>query len=475
MRSPLVAAVCVAALVSTTAAQDPTFALNQQWPQWRGPLGNGVAPHSDPPIEWGPSRNIRWKVELGGSGHSSPIIWHDRVYVQTVVRSDKKVEPQTSASDTPAELRATMQPPPRDRGPERPPPEGAQRRGGRRQRESRPAPIHVHDFKLLALDRNTGRKIWERTLAEAVPHESGHQTGSHASNSPVTDGEHVYAYFGSRGLYCVDRQGKVVWKRDFGEMQTRNQFGEGSSPALHGDTLVIVWDHEGDDFITALDKRTGQELWRVARDEPTAWSTPVIIEDNGRARVVASATNAIRAYDLRTAELVWQCGGMTLNVIPTPVETDGVLYAASGFRGDALVAIRYRGARGDITGTPAVLWSYDGKGTPYVPSPVLHDGNLYFLSNYRAQLSCVDARSGKAHYSRERVPGLQDVYASLVAAGGRIYIVGRDGQTAVIAPGPELEVLAVNELDDEFDASPAIVGDEIFLRGHKRLYCIAAD
>ena len=201
----------------------------------------------------------------------------------------------------------------------------------------------------------------------------------------------------------------------------------------------------------------------------------MIVEVNGRAQVVASATNAVRAYDLHDGKLLWTCGGMTLNVIPTPICAGDLLYATSGFRGNALLAIRYADAHGDITGTAAVAWEYEGKGTPYVPSPVLYDGKIYFLSGYRAQLSCVDAGNGQSFYDRERLPNLSEVYSSLVAAAGRIYVVGRDGKTAVIAHGPQLTVLAVNTLEDEFDASPAVVGRELYLRGHEHLYCIAAD
>lgn len=429
MRTTLLLLACNALLSPIARADDGPAKQLQHWPQWRGPLGTGVAPDARPPLKWDEATNIRWKVDLGGRAHSSPIIWADRVYVQTAV-------PKGDAGEN-----------------------------------SRP----VHQFGLRAIERQTGKTIWHTTLTESVPHERGHDTASHASNSPITDGEHIYAYFGSRGLHCVNLAGKVVWKKDLGQMQTRREFGEGSSPALHGDTLVIVWDHEGEDFIVALDKRTGRELWRQPRDELTAWATPVILEDGNTMQVVANATGAVRSYDLTTGKLLWSCTGMTQNVIPTPVHADGILYLTSGFRGNALLAVRYAGARGDLDGTPAIAWKYDGKGTPYVPSPVLHRGKLYFLSNNQARLSCLDARTGQAHYERERVGELKDVYASLVAADDRIYVVSRDGKTAVIAPGPNLKVLIVNELDDAFDASPAFVGQEMYLRGHKHLYCIAAE
>ena len=248
----------------------------------------------------------------------------------------------------------------------------------------------------------------------------------------------------------------------------------GVRPALHGDTIVITWDHEGSDFIVALDKRTGKDLWRTPRNEPTSWATPVIIAVGDRAQVVVSATEAIRSYDLKTGELIWSCTGMTANTIPTPVYDREFVYCTSGFRGSALLAIRYADAHGDVTDTPAVAWKYDGKGTPYVPSPLLYGGCLYFVDANRAMLSCVDARTGQPHYARQRVEGLRDVYASLVAADGHVYVVGRDGKTAVIKAGSQYERVEVNALDDGFDASPVLVGDVLYLRGREYLYCIGS-
>jgi outer membrane protein assembly factor BamB len=325
----------------------------------------------------------------------------------------------------------------------------------------------------MALDRKTGETVWERVLCEAVPHERGHRDASQASNSPVTDGEHVIAHFGSRGVYGLDLQGRVLWEKQLGTMETRRGFGEGSSPALHGDTVVVNWDHEGQSFVVALDKRSGKQRWRVDRDEKTSWTTPVVVTVDGKPQVIVSGTNRIRGYDLATGKVIWECGGMTGNVVPTPVLGDGLIYFASGFRGSALLAVRYAGAKGDITDTPAVVWAYEGKGTPYVPSPVLCGDYLYFLQQNRAALTCVDARTGKVHYARQRLEDMEVVYASLVCAKDRVYVVGQEGTTAVLRNGPDFALLASNALDDSFSASPAIVGDEIFLRGLRYLYCIA--
>jgi outer membrane protein assembly factor BamB len=314
--------------------------------------------------------------------------------------------------------------------------------------------------------------VWDTTVREEKPHEGGHPTASQASNSPVTDGKHLFAYFGSRGLYCLTLDGKVKWDVDLGDMRTRNEFGEGSSPVLYGDTIVVNWDHEGDDFIVAMDKNTGKERWRTARDEPTSWSTPVIVEVNGTPQVIVTATNHVISYDLATGKEFWRCSGMTPNVIPSSMAGGGLFYAISGFKGAALLAIDYAKAKGDITGKPAIAWKFD-RDTPYVPSAVLYEDRLYFLDNNRPLLTCLDAKSGKPVYEKQRLPGIENVYSSLVAAAGHVYIIGREGKAVVVKAGPKFEVLAKNELDDEFNASPAIAGNELFLRGAKSLYCVA--
>jgi outer membrane protein assembly factor BamB len=277
--------------------------------------------------------------------------------------------------------------------------------------------------------------------------------------------------FGSRGHYALDLKGQVLWEKDLGDMQTRNAFGEGSSAAVHGDTMVVNWDHEGDDFIVALDAATGKERWRQKRDEPTTWTTPHIVTVGGRPQVVVGGTNRLVSYDLATGEPIWQTGGLTANVIPTPASGDGMLFAMSGFRGSALKAIRLAEAKGEVTGPPALAWSYD-RDTPYVPSPLLYKNALYFLKSNSGILTCLDAASGTPYYT-ERLDAVENVYASPVGADGRVYIVGRDGTTMVLAAGPKLEVLATNRLDEPMDASPALVDGEIYFRGMRHLYRIS--
>ena len=431
---------------------------DENWPEWRGPDRNGVAPKADPPVTWSETKNVRWKVKIPGSGSASPIVWGDRIFVTTAIPTGKKLE----QPNTKPELQAAAAPAPEN---------GRRRRGGGFGMGSE-KPTEVYQFAVLGLDRKTGKTLWQKTAREEVPHEGFKQNdGSFASASPVTDGEHVFAFFGSRGLYCYDLNGDLKWSKDLGKMRIALGFGEGSSPALFGDTLVVNWDHEGESFITALDKNTGNTLWKTAREERTSWSTPLIVQQGGKAEVITSATGKIRSYDLASGKLIWECGKLTRNVIPSPVAAEGLVYCMSGFQGNSLLAIRL-GQSGDLTGSEAVVWSAR-KNTPYVPSPLLYGDKLYFLSSNNGILSCLDAKSGKPLIDAERLEGVPGVFASPIGAAGRIYIPGRNGATVVLKRGDALEVLATNQLEDKFDASPAASGKELFLRGRENLYCIA--
>ena len=408
------------------------------WPAWRGPSRTGSAPGGNPPIEWSESKNVRWKKAVPGLGLSSPIVWGERLYLTTAVPTGEKAENA--------------------------PPAG--------RRDGIP-PDQVLSYEVLALDRADGSTVWKRTVRTEAPSGGTHPDGTWASGSPVTDGEVLIAFFGSQGLYAFDLDGTELWRRDFGDMRTRLGFGEGSSPALYRDRVFVIWDHEDESFMIALDKTTGQEIWRRDRDEMTAWTTPLVVEHGGRTQVITSATNRVRSYDADTGEPIWQATGMTLNAIPSPVYSDGVVYLTSGFRGSKLLAVRLDGAEGDVTGTEQVIWSVD-RDTPYVPSPLLHDGVIYFTKSNSGILSAYEAATGEALYANQRLGAVRNVYASPVGVGDRVYFSSRDGEFLVAKAGPTFEVLAESELDDRFDASPAIVGDVIYLRGRRNLYCIAA-
>ncbi|HEX8295106.1 MAG TPA: PQQ-binding-like beta-propeller repeat protein [Chthoniobacteraceae bacterium] len=431
------------------------FAGDHQWLQWRGPLGNGVAPTAEPPIKWSETENVRWKTAIPGFGTSTPIVAGDRVFLLTAM----PVKSEGAAAATP--VPATPAPAA---------PEGGGRRGGGG-RGGNDQPTEKHQFAVVCLDRASGKIRWQKVVREGVPHQAHHRDHGYASASPVTDGQMVYAYFGSYGLYALDLDGNVKWEVDFGDMQTKNSFGEGASPALHGDAIIVNWDHEGEDFIAAIDKKTGKDLWRKQRDEPTNWSTPLIVEHEGVTQAIVNGTGKARSYNVKTGDLLWEAGGQTSNPIPSAVAGHGLAFVMSGFRGAALHAIKL-GAKGDVTGSDSIAWSYN-KGTPYVPSPLLYGDELYFFGGNNPMISIFDAKTGQRHVEAERLSGLNGVYASPVGAAGRVYVTGRDGGFVVLKQGPKLEVLATNKLDDKFDASPAAVGKELFVRGHKSLYCLA--
>jgi outer membrane protein assembly factor BamB len=328
-----------------------------------------------------------------------------------------------------------------------------------------------HKFLVLCFDRNTGKLLWERTAKTAAPHEGYHgRYGSFASNSPLTDGAHVFAYFGSRGMFCYDLNGKLIWEKEFPQMRMLLQFGEGVAPVLDGDRLYVKVDHEGDSFLTALDKKTGKEIWRTARDEGSSWSEPLVVTHEGRKQVVVSATNKVRAYDPADGKVIWECAGLGRNVIPAPVTTGGLVIVMSGYRDPNLLAIRL-GREGDLTGTDAVVWT-NNRGNPYTPSPVLKDGKLYMLTD-NGMLSCLNALTGEAYYHQQRLPKPYNFKASPVAAAGRLYLASEEGDVVVAKMGEQYEVLATNTLSDEsFIATPAVAGGSMYLRGRNTLYCI---
>jgi outer membrane protein assembly factor BamB len=411
------------------------------WPQWRGPLGTGVGIHATPPVEWSETKNIRWKTAIPGKAHSTPIVWGERIYLTTAIPSGEAVKPRFVRPGAHDNLATT----------------------------------HNHEFAVLAIDRKSGGIVWQQTVHRATPHEAGHVTASYGSASPVTDGEHVFAFFGSYGLYCLDTNGKLLWRKELGEMHTKHGHGEGSSPALHGDTLVVNWDHEEQSFVVALNKRTGKQRWRVARPEDTSWATPIIVDHDNRTQVVVPGTNRIRSYDLADGSLIWECGGLSSNIVASPVAAEGVVYAGSSYDSRAMLAIRLDGAKGDITGTDQVLWTRR-RGTPYVPSPLLYGDYLYNLQHYQGTIARLDVRTGRDEEGPFRLRGIGDVYSSPVGAADRIYVTSRDGITQVMSHGKGTPTtLAVNRLDDTFSASAALVGSELLLRGERHLYCIAED
>lgn len=424
------------------------------WPQWRGPSFNGMA-RGTAPTEWSDIKNVKWKTAIPGRGFSTPVIWGDRIFLTTAVPTGKTVRPEASSPATGNQAQS------------------AQEAGQRRRHPSGGAGSdEEHKFTVMCLDRRTGKVIWERIAKTTAPHEGYHRTyGSFASNSPITDGRHVYASFGSRGLYSYDFDGKLVWQRDLEvRMAMRNEFGEGSAPALSGNLLIQNFDQERDSFIVAVDKRNGREVWRISRDESSSWSMPLVVEQKGRKQVVVSATGKVRSYDFDSGKLIWECAGLGTNVIPAPVHLNDIVFVMSGHRSPRLMAIRL-GREGDLTGTDAVLWNQT-RGTSYTASPVLHDNKLYALTD-SGMLSCFNTTTGEPYYQQKRVNA--DSYkASPIGADGKLYVASESGVVTIVKMGEQFEILATNTLEDQmFVASPVVAEGELFLRSKSHLFCIS--
>ena len=434
MRLPVV--LCFA-LLCGLATQSPAA----EWPGFRGPMGTG-ATTADPPTQWGPDTNVRWKTPIPGRGSSTPVVSGGRVFLLTAIDTGLDGEPEpTGGNPGPAFMLAA-------------------------------APTTVHAFDVLAYDLATGEKLWQTTAVSAVPSEPGHKTTTFAPATPCVAGGVLYASFGSYGIFAIDAEtGETKWSRDLGQQVTRAQFGEGASPSVDvaSGTLIVPWDDERDSKLYALDAATGETKWSVERDERTTWSTPLITEFDGRTQVVCNG-GTVRSYDIADGSLIWQCSGMTGNPIPTPVRFEDSVICMTGYQGYAVKAIALS-AEGDVTDKDAVLWSRTDA-APYVPSPVLAGGRLWFCKSSNGVVSAVDAKTGERVAGPGRLPGVSSLYASPAAVDGLVYFTGREGATTILdAAADDIFALATNETGEPVDASPVPVGDAILIRGEKHLFC----
>ena len=424
-------------------ADELTTQRNQNWHQWRGPVAAGVAPAGDPPVEWNDTKNVKWKTKIAGQGKSTPIVWGERVFLTTAVNTGNVVDSAAKPEDQP------------------------QRQFGIK------FPNTLFRFVVMCLHRQTGEVLWEQTAVEELPHEGHHGDNSHASASPFTDGHKLFVSFGSRGMYCYDLEGNLLWQKKLDNVATRLSFGEASSPVAHGDVVVLNRDNETKSVLLALNAKTGETLWEVPRQEISAWATPLIVEYNGIPQVITNASRRVCSYDLATGKVLWECGGQVANVTPSPVLSGQHVICMSGYRGSAALSIPVD-ATGDITGSDKIAWKFE-RDTPYVPSPLLYGDLLYFNKLNNGILTCLDARSGKPVIESARLQGLSNIYASPVGAADRVYFVGRDGTTVVLKRSATVEVIATNKIDDQIDASPAVAGKQLFLRGQQHLYCFQAE
>ncbi len=415
------------------------------WPGWRGD-GSGVSPETDLPLTWNEAEGVTWKAAVPGAGHSSPIVWDNRVFVTTAVAADPNVE--------------TFR--------------GGVYMGGNRAKPD----ASDYAFSVICLDAVKGDILWSTTVVQQRPKTRRHTKNTYASETPVTDGKHVFASFGPAGLYCLDFEGHTVWQHDLGLLRGKRGWGTGASPVLFENTIIVAADSDDQSYITALDKATGNPVWRTDREEGASWGTPLLFEEGGRMTVVTNATHRMRGYEATTGELLWECGGGSMISVPSPVATQGLVFLSSGHnmaRPQPIIAVRAE-ARGDITParnqlqTEGVAW-WRSKGGPYVTSPIALDRYLYVPLD-RGTLTCREARTGEAVYERQKLGTRNTITASPVAADGRLYIQTEDGECYVVKQGPEFKILAVNKLDETFCASPAISGGRFFLRGRRHLYCI---
>lgn len=427
-------------MVPVTPAADD---VADSWHQWRGPGANGVSLTADPPVSWSEKQNIKWKVSIEGRGTSTPVIWGDQVFVLTAIKTGKKDTAIPDPKDQPKTNYFDIKRPNEHRA-----------------------------FVVLCLDRGTGKEIWRKTATTRIPHEGAHNDNDFASASPTTDGKRLYCWFGSAGLYCYDLEGKQLWQRDLGEARVGSSLGEGCSPVLYGNRLVIVRDHSGQSSIEVLNAETGKTVWQKDRNEDNAWATPLVIKHSGHTQLITAASGDVRSYDLDSGNIIWQCSGLTGNVTPCPVADGDYVICMSGYKGYAALAIPLT-ETGDISGSEKLRWSVD-RGMPYIPSPLLYNGLLYVNQSNQGILRCLDSTTGEVVFGPQRLEGLSNVYASPVGAAGRVYFVGRNGKTLVLSRSRKFDPLATNQLADRFDASPALAGKQLFLRGEKYLYCIEA-
>jgi len=433
--------VLVLFLLSMSAGR---LAADPHWSQWRGPDGQGVSHQAGVPLEWGEGTNIAWKTAVPGRGHSSPIVWGDRLFLTTAVEGDvvpgaKPVKHFES-------------------GQEFTHPDGV-------------GADHKQTLKVLALDASTGQILWERVAWEGTPYDTRHKRGSYASPTPVTDGERVYAYFGAEGVYAYDFNGNLAWKWWPGGIATFG-VGVGTSPVFYKDVVILQCDEdEGKaSFIVALNKVTGKEVWRASRKVQLSWATPVLVRAGGRDELVTAGTEHVIAYDPATGAELWRVKGLESNAVPSPVVVGDIVVVSAGYPNKIAMAVR-AGGSGDVTDS-RVLWRYT-KGTAYVPSPVAVDGLVYLMTD-KGLLTCLDASTGEVKYEGGRPPGASSYMASPVVVGGRILLMSMDGDTHVIKAGPAHEVLRTNSLGEPIAASAAVAPGRIYIRGERHLFAIGS-
>ncbi len=437
------AAFVAAAFLAMTSAPQMA-AVDDNWPQWRGPNGLGVAPGASYVEEWSAEKNIAWKTPVEGRGHSSPVVWGNRLFITTSIRGEP------SGHTAPDHLGYDMKP-------------------GYKNPDSEESD-HSYTLKVLAYDTRNGKLLWERTAYDGIMWDDRHKKNTYASSTVATDGTLLYAFFEAPGLYAYDFAGKLVWKASLGNI-AKGGMGPGTSPVIFDNLLILQIDQEmgAGSAIVALDKRTGKEVWRTDRTTRRTWGTPLVVKTPKRTELMATGAEIIAGYEPATGKELWRAKGLENHPIPSAVAGHGMVFFSSGYPRKRVIAVR-PGGEGDITDTSAIAWRYD-KGTAYTASPVLHGSYLYLMTD-GGILTCLDALSGAVVYEGGRPPVPGSYRSSLVAFGDRILQTSEDGDTFVIRAGPQHEVLRRNSVDEPVWASLAFAQGTIFIRGEKHLFAI---
>ncbi|HEX6322154.1 MAG TPA: PQQ-binding-like beta-propeller repeat protein [Vicinamibacterales bacterium] len=427
------------AMVAVLASADV-----DEWPSFRGADASGVSDGQDLPATWNVAtgENIRWKAPIPGLAHSSPIVSNGRVFVTSAVssRDDATFKPGLYGEGTASEDRS------------------------------------VHRWIVMAFDAKSGRAIWRQTAYEGEPREKRHIKSTYASATPATDGRILVAFFGSQGLYAYSVDGVLLWKKDLGHLDVgaydipSYEWGTASSPVIHGGKVIVQVDTSKDDYLLALDAKTGRELWRTPREELPSWGTPTIVTAGGRTEIVTNSSNFVYGYDFETGKELWRLGGSSQITAPTPIFTSDAIIVASGRRPTAPILAIRPGASGDITGTASVLWHKVQRG-PYMPTPVIYGDQLYVLGN-AGIFDSYNYRTGEEVYRSRLLHKGSGFSASPVISDGRLYASSEDGDIFVVRIGPAFEVLAQNSMGEPLMATPAIAGRTMFVRGQRTLWAI---
>ena len=419
-----------------------SIAAKSDWPQWRG-NGLGVATDAKGPLDWSATNGVLWRTALPGRGHSSPVILDGRIYLTTDVEGEAipGVKPVKHVLN--------------DEDFKHPEAFGADLR---------------HELRVLCVEAKSGKLLWNQLAYRGPAFDDRHRKGSYASPTIAAEADRLFAYFGSEGLYCFDTKGTLIWSNSVGGLATLGM-GAAASPVLGAKTVIVQCDQDNGDnsFVAGFDKKTGKQLWKVARKVSVSWATPIVVTAGGREQVICSGMEKIVAYDTGTGEEIWSHEGLENNAVPSPVATDKIAYLVAGYPKKRVLAITL-GAKGDLTGTTNLLWKYE-KGSGYVPSPLLLGGELYLMTD-SGLLSCLDAETGAVRYDSERLPDLAKFTASPLAVSGHILLTSEAGDTFVLRAGAKHEFVRKNPLGEKVFASLAVADGRLYIRGETNLFCI---